>query len=120
MKFLRPTLVAALAVMVFLSSACSASEGRQAETRQDVINRGFTVLSAELAGMGSDIRYDVTFGDRGCTGSILYTDYPRLDMQVAVPGSATATRSVSVDNPTVEGLREIEPFRSLCFDFIPR
>lgn len=82
--------------------------------------RGFSVLSARSyassASWGAHdvIEVQVSFGDEGCVGAVVFRDdRVVLDTKVPIPGTPD-TRATSVEDPKVAKLRE-EPAFAHCF-----
>lgn len=88
------------------------------ETKKE---RGFSVLSARsyasretISGDHDVIELQVSFGDKGCTGAVVFRDdRVVLDTKVPIPGTPD-TRATSVEDPKVASLRK-EPAFAHCF-----
>jgi hypothetical protein len=112
-------LVLSALVLVFggLMAACGASGSDQDAARADLEARKFTVTSVQS--MWPDLFVYVSFGDKGCTAEVDYHAEPRdmkLKYTAAIPGSATETTAIQVENPSVDKLRKTPPFTTLCFN----
>lgn len=95
--------------------ACGASSDDVRDAKEGSEDRGFTVLSARTYTMESEVYVDVSFGEGGCSGTIMFDgDNATLSIDVPIPGADTETTSTSVDDPKVSDLRSISTFKQ-CF-----